>query len=83
MKSECKKTRAYLKSLPPNDAETYLRSFNLPDIHYKLMYLLYVKKVPDVVQATYKLEDDKIFISIFKAGNIHRQCIEWITQKLY
>ena len=82
MNDKYKATRGMLKRMPPNDAEAYLKSFNLPDIHYKLMYLLYVKKVPDVVQATYKLEDDKIFISIFKAGNIHRRCIEWITQKL-
>ena len=82
MKAECKKTRAYLKSLPPNDAETYLKSFNLPDIHYRVMYYLYVKKIPDIVQVKYKLEEEKIFISDFKAGDMHRQSIEWICASL-
>ena len=82
MKKEYKRTKAYLKSLPPNDAETYLKSFNLPDIHYKVMYYLYVKKIPDIVQVKYKLEEENIFISDFKAGDMHRQCVDWICSEL-
>lgn len=82
MKSECKTERAYLKRLPPNHADKYIKSFNLPDINYKVLYYLYVKKIPDIVQVKYKLEDEGIFISDFKAGDLHRQSIEWICQEL-
>lgn len=82
MKQSCKTTRCYLKKLSPNQAESYLKSFNLPDINYRIMYYLYVKKVPDIVQVKYKLESEGIFISDFKAGDLHRQTIEWICSEL-
>lgn len=82
MKQDSRVTRAYLKRLSPNQAEAYLKSFNLPIINYKVMYYLYVKKIPDIVQVKYKLEEDKVFISFFKAGELHRQSIEWICDEL-
>ena len=82
MKQDCKTTRAYLKRLSPNQAEDYLRSFNLPTTCERIMYYLYVKKIPDIVQVKYLLEEDGIFISEFKAGELHRQSIEWICSEL-
>lgn len=82
MKQDCKATRCYLKHLSPNQAEAYIKSFNLPIINYKIMYYLYVKKIPDIVQVKYKLEEDKVFISDYKAGELHRQSIEWICSEL-
>ena len=46
------------------------------------MYYLYVKKIPDIVQVKYALEKEQIYISDFKAGELHRQSIEWICQEL-
>lgn len=80
MNAATRTTRAFLKRMPPRDAEIYLQGFKLPAIHYKLMTLLYVDKVPDIVQATYKLADQHYHISIFKAGRIHREALEWITK---
>ena len=82
MKQSCKTTRCYLKTLSPNQAEAYLKSFNLPDVDYRLLYYLYVKKVPDIVQVKYILESEGIFISEFKAGELHRRSIEWICSEL-
>lgn len=83
MKSDCKTTRAYLKKMPPNHAEAYLKSFNLPFVHERIMYYLYVKKMHDITLVKYELEEkDHIFISEFKAGEMHRQSIEWICQEL-
>lgn len=82
MNQDCKITRAYLKRLSPNQAEDYLRSFNLPTIWERIMYYLYVKKIPDIIQVKYKLEEEGIFISEFKAGELHRQSIEWICSEL-
>lgn len=82
MNDATRSTRAFLKSMPPLDAETYLQGFKLPPLHYKIMYLLYVDKVPDIVQATYKLADQHIHISIFKAGRVHREALSWITKNL-
>ena len=82
MKKSSKETRLYLKRLSPNNAETYLQSFNLPDVDYRIMYYLYVKKVPDIVQVKYMLESEGIFISEFKAGELHRRSIEWICSEL-
>jgi len=82
MRSDCKATRAYLKRLSPNNAEAYLKSFNLPAQNYYIMYYLYVKKIPDIVQVKYKLEEDKVYISEFKAGELHRQSLKWICQEL-
>lgn len=82
MNEDNRGTRAYLKRLPPNDAEKYLLSFNFPDTMYKIMYYLYVKKIPDIWQVTYKLESEKIFISGYKAGELHRQAVSWISESL-
>lgn len=82
MRNDCKTTKAYLRNMPPNHAELYLKSFNLPDINYKIMYYLYVKKIKHIFQVKNKLEDDKIFISDFKIGDLHRQSICWICQEL-
>lgn len=80
MNDATRSTRAYLKRLPPLDAETYLQGFKLPPLHYKIMYLLYVEKVPDIVQVTYKLADQHIHISFFKAGRVHREALSWIVK---
>lgn len=80
MNEATRTTRAFLKHMPPRDAEIYLQGFKLPAVHHKLMTLLYVDKVPDIVQATYKLAAMHIYISIFKAGRIHREALEWITK---
>ena len=82
MREEIKATKAFLKRLPPDDAELYINSFHLPDIHNKIMYYLYVKKVPDIWQVKYKLEADKTFISGFKAGNLHRESLDWIVKTI-
>ena len=39
MKIENLATRKYLKKLSPNDADKYIKSFNLPEAHERLMYL--------------------------------------------
>jgi len=77
-----KTTRAYLKRLCPNHAEMYLKSFNLPPLYEKVLYYLYVKKIPDIIQVKYKLEDEKIFVSDYKINEIHRKSIEWICQEI-
>ena len=82
MKQSCKETRLYLKQLSPNHAEMYLQSFNLPDINYRIMYYLYVKKIPDIVQVKYRLESEGIYISEFKTEDLHRKSIEWICSEL-
>lgn len=82
MRSDCKTTRAYLKLLCPNHAEAYIKSFNFPSPNYEIMYYLYVKKMPDIVQVKYELEKEHIFISEYKAGELHRKSIEWICQEL-
>ena len=82
MRSECKATRAYLKKLSPNHADAYIKSFNLPHIYERILYYLYVKKVPDIIQVKYKLEEDGIYLSDFKVGNMHRASIEWICSEL-
>ena len=66
MNQDCKVIRSYLKRLSPNNAEAYLSKFNLPAVNERIMYHLYVKKVPDIIQVKYRLEEEGIFISDFK-----------------
>ena len=83
MRDDCKATRKYLKKLSPNMAEAYIKSFNLPIINYMVMYYLYVKKVHDIILVKYELEEkNNVYISEFKAGELHRQSIEWICSEL-
>ena len=51
-------------------------------MYERVLYYLYVKKMPDIIQVKYKLEDEKIFVSDYKINEIHRKCIEWICQEL-
>lgn len=83
MKIENLATRNYLKKLSPNDADKYIKSFNFPPAYERLLYYLYVKKKNDIIVAIYEMEKDKIFISESKARRIHRQSLDWITEKLY
>ena len=71
MNEAYKSTRVYLKRLSPNHAEIYIKSFNFPAQYEKVLYYLYVKKMPDIIQVKYKLEDEKIFISDYKINEIH------------
>lgn len=82
MNEKNRSTRAYLKRLPPKDAYLYIKSFELPKIHERLLYCLYVKKLNDITLATYELEKDKVFISIFKARRIHKEALNWINDCL-
>lgn len=83
MKIENLATRKYLKRLSPNDAEKYIKSFNLPYKHERLLYYLYVKKINDITLATYELEKDKVFISVFKSVRMHKEALTWISEDLY
>lgn len=82
MNHDNKATRASLKAMSPNDADKYIKSFNLPEAHERLLYYLYVKKKNDIVLAVYEMEKDKIFISEAKARRIHKECLDWITDSL-
>lgn len=82
MKIENLATRKYLKRLSPNDADIYIKSFNFPPAHERLLYYLYVKKKNDIVIAVFEMQKDNIFISESKARRIHKQSLDWITEKL-
>lgn len=82
MKIENKATRKYLKKLSPNNAEKYIKSFNLPKTHERLMYYLYVRKIKDILLATYALEEEKIFITESKARRLHQEAIVWIAESV-
>ena len=73
-------TRAILKRMSPKDAQVYIESFMFPKVHERLLYYLYVKKIKDLLLATYALEEEKIFITESKARRIHKEAIVWIAQ---
>ena len=75
-------TRAALKRMSPNEAEEYIKSFNLPRLHERLLFYLYVNKINDISLATYELEKDKIFISVFKSIRIHKDALSWISDEV-
>lgn len=75
-------TRAALKRMSPTEADSYIKSFNLPKTHERLLYILYVMKIKDVMIATGELEREKIFISYFKAVRIHKEALSWITSDI-
>lgn len=68
--------------MSPKEADEYIKSFNLPYKHERLLYYLYVKKINDITLATYELEKDKIFISIFKSIRMHKEALTWISEDL-
>lgn len=77
-------TRAYLKRLPPKEAESYINSFNLPEKHTRLLYHLYVKKLNDITLAVYAMQEDDppIYISFFKAVRMHKEALNWMNDQL-
>lgn len=82
MNEKNRATRECLKRMSPLDAYKYIESFMLPKIHERLLYYLYVRKINDITRATYALEEDKIFISTFKATRVHKEALNWISERL-